>query len=277
MARKINNAGLELIKSFEGFRATSYTCPGGKATIGWGHAILPGESFQEPISQAQGLSILARDLAQAEAAVERLVTVPLTDNQFAALVSFTFNLGPDEDADSIPEGLGDSTLLKLLNAGDYAGAAEEFPKWRKAGGQVLEGLVRRRAAERDLFLTPDQPATTEALEGSSVPFAATPKEVSTMNWLLTGPILSLAIKASKAMLPMLLNKFFPGLSDLVRSEVSPGMKELIGKGLAVAQEFVQSTDTNLDNYLVEAAAELADSLGLLPDGSSAAEALPEAA
>lgn len=269
MPRKINAAGLELIKSFEGFRATTYTCPGGKPTIGWGHAILPGESFQEPISEMQGLSVLARDLAQAEAAVERLVTVPLTDNQFAALVSFTFNVGQGN--------LEKSTLLKKLNAGHYDSAAGEFGRWVKAGGQVLEGLVRRRAAERDLFLTPDQPAAAEALEGSSVPFAANPKEVSTMNWLLTGPILSLAIKAGKAMLPMLLNKFFPGLSDLVRSEVSPGMKELISKGLAVAQEYVESTDTNLDNYLVEAAAELADSLGLLPDGSSVAESLPEAA
>lgn len=262
MPRKINAAGLELIKSFEGFRATSYTCPGGKPTIGRGHAIQPGESFAEPISQMQGLSILARDLTRAEAAVERLVTVPLSDNQFAALVSFTFNLGQGN--------LERSTLLKKLNAGDQAGAADEFGRWVKAGGQVLEGLVRRRAAERDLFLTPDQPDAAETLEDSCVPFAANPKEVSTMNWLLTGPILSLAIKAGKMALPMLLNKFFPGLSDLLRSEVSPGMKELIGKGLAVAQEFVNSTDTNLDNYIVEAAAELADSLGLLPDGSSAA-------
>jgi GH24 family phage-related lysozyme (muramidase) len=269
MPRRINAAGLELIKSFEGFRATTYTCPGGKPTIGWGHVIQPGESFVEPISPAQGLSILARDLAQAEAAVERLVTAPLTDNQFAALVSFTFNLGQGN--------LQKSTLLKKLNAGDYAGAANELPKWRMAGGQVLEGLVRRRAAERALFLTPDQPAAAETLEGSCAPFAANPKEVSTMNWLLTGPILSLAIKAGKAMLPMLLNKFFPGLSDLIRSEVSPGMKELIGKGLAVAQEFVESTDTNLDNYIVEAAAELADSLGLLPDGPSEPATLAEAA
>ena len=147
MPRRINAAGLELIKSFEGFRATTYTCPGGKPTIGWGHVIQPGESFVEPISPAQGLSILARDLAQAEAAVERLVTAPLTDNQFAALVSFTFNLGRGN--------LATSTLRAKLNAGDHAGAAAEFGRWVKARGQVLPGLVRRRAAERELFLTPD--------------------------------------------------------------------------------------------------------------------------
>ncbi len=264
--RHINASGLDLVRGSESFRSNAYTCPGGKPTIGYGHVILAGETFQEPISVAQAHSILAKDLAVAEAAVARLVTVPLTDNQFAALVSFTFNLGQGN--------LSESTLLKKLNAGDYQGAANEFPRWNKAGGQVLDGLVARREAERALFLTPDQPAEQEAAEVPTAPFPASEKEASTMNWLLTGPILSLAIKAGKALLPTMLNKFFPGLSELIRSEVSDGMKALIQKGLDVAQDFAASTETNLDNYLVEAATELADSLGLLPDESSESESSP---
>ena len=84
-----------------------------------------------------------------------------------------------------------------------------------------------------------------------------------MNWLLMGPVLSLAIKAAKAALPMLMDKMFPGLKDTLAQEVSPEMKALIGKGLSLARDFVESTPTNLDNYLVEGATELADSLGLL--------------
>ncbi|MBI4800621.1 MAG: lysozyme [Desulfarculus sp.] len=152
--RTINAAGLELIKRRESWRARRYLCPAGKWTIAWGHVILPGENFQEPISQVQGLALLVKDVEEAGAAVQRLVKVPLTDNQFSALVSFTFNCGADEDHDGKAEGLGDSTLLRLLNAGDYQGAADEFPKWRKGGGKVLPGLVKRRAEERALFLKP---------------------------------------------------------------------------------------------------------------------------
>ena len=86
---------------------------------------------------------MARDLERYERAVGRLVTVSLSENQFGALVSFTYNLGSDN--------LKASTLRQKLNRGDYRGAAGEFPKWRRAGGRVLKGLVRRRAAERALF------------------------------------------------------------------------------------------------------------------------------
>jgi lysozyme len=93
-----------------------------------------------------------RDLVRFERAVQRAVTVPLTDNQFAALVSFTFNLG--EGA------LQKSTLLKLLNAGDYNSVPSELQKWVKAGGQTLAGLVKRRMAEADLWRTQDADTST---------------------------------------------------------------------------------------------------------------------
>lgn len=92
-----------------------------------------------------------------------------------------------------------------------------------------------------------------------------------MNWLLMGPVLSLAIKAAKMALPMLMDKMFPGLKDTLAEQISPEMKALIGRGLSLARDFVESTPTNLDNYLVDGVSELADSLGLLSD------ALPELA
>ena len=150
--RHINEKGLAIIKQHETCKLTMYICPGGKKTIGWGH-VLP-DSAREGYTIYQDLADawLEADLRRFERDVEFLVKVPLTDNQFSALVSLTFNIGSDIDADDIPEGLGDSTLLKKLNAGDYQGAANEFLKWRKAKGKVLKGLVSRRAKERSLFL-----------------------------------------------------------------------------------------------------------------------------
>lgn len=141
--REISENGLDLIKRWEGLSLTAYVCPGGKRTIGYGHT---GEySKRSRISRAQANELLIRDVHRKELAVNRLVIVPLTQNQFDALVSFTFNLGAAR--------LKRSTLLKKLNRGDYAGAADEFPKWRNAGGRVLEGLEFRRAEERRLFLS----------------------------------------------------------------------------------------------------------------------------
>lgn len=151
---KISTNGLNLIKSFESLELIAYPDPGtGGApwTIGWGHTgaeVHPGLTW----TQAQAEQALLNDVAQFERDVTELVKVEINQNQFDALVSFAFNVGSDIDSDDIAEGLGDSTLLKKLNAGDYDGAADEFPKWNKSGGKVLKGLTRRRAAERDLFL-----------------------------------------------------------------------------------------------------------------------------
>mgnify|MGYP003366972558 CR=1 FL=1 len=135
--------GLELIKEFEGLRLTAYLCPAQVWTIGYGHTA--GVRQGDVIIEAQADAFLRHDLAASELAVGRRVTALLNQNQFDALVSFTFNLGAGN--------LSRSSLLQKLNAGDYAGAAEEFLRWNRAGGKPLAGLSRRRAAERALFLT----------------------------------------------------------------------------------------------------------------------------
>ena len=98
----------------------------------------------EPITETDADDLLGRDLEASERWVDRLVKTPLSENQFSALTSFTFNVGCGA--------LQRSTLRMKLNRGEYLGAADEFPKWRRAGGRILAGLVRRRAAERALFL-----------------------------------------------------------------------------------------------------------------------------
>lgn len=147
--RQINQAGLTLIKSFEGFRPTAYLDIVGVPTIGYGcTAGVTREDVanSRTITEAQAEQMLLTELASHEKAVEQYVTVELNDNQFAALVSFAYNLGNGS--------LRASTLLKLLNSGDYAGASGEFPKWDHADGKVVAGLTRRRLAEQGLFLLP---------------------------------------------------------------------------------------------------------------------------
>lgn len=147
--RRINGAGVAIIKHFEGLALKAYKCPAGVWTIGYGHTgpdVVPGLV----ITEARADALLAVDLARFEAGVARLAPVT-TDNQFSALVSFAFNVGLDEDDDTVAEGLGDSTLLRKHNAGDYEGAAREFAKWNKANGVILSGLDRRRAMEADLY------------------------------------------------------------------------------------------------------------------------------
>lgn len=138
---KINEAGLNLIKDFEGCRLKAYLCPAGVWTIGYGHT--QGVKPDMVISQLQAERFLRQDLKRFEDAVTSLVKVPITPNQFSALVSFAYNVGTGA--------LYDSTLLRKLNKKDYKGAANEFLRWNKAGGKVLPGLTRRRIAEKDLF------------------------------------------------------------------------------------------------------------------------------
>ena len=137
--------GLEFIKDHEGFRHETYRDSAGHATIGYGHKIREHEHFTT-ITEAEGAAILRHDVATAEAAVNRLVKVPLNQNQYDALVSFTYNLGEGN--------LAKSTLLRDLNLTMYYAAAQEFPKWCFAGGKPSEGLKYRRKAEMELFLTP---------------------------------------------------------------------------------------------------------------------------
>lgn len=160
---KLSPAGAALLRHFEqgpkgGFAAKPYRCSSGEWTNGWGNTIgVTGKT--PPITAAQADKDLARNVAQFERDVNELVKVPLTQGQFDALVCFAFNVGSDIDDDAIAEGLGDSTLLRKLNAGDYAGAARQFDLWVNGtdpatGKRIkLAGLVRRRAVERKLFET----------------------------------------------------------------------------------------------------------------------------
>ncbi len=141
----INSEGVNLIKSFEGMELEAYLDPVDVWTIGYGHTktVEPGMV----ITEAKAEELLRQDLQEFEEAVTEAVEVSINPNQFSALVSFCFNLGADS--------LFQSTLLKLLNQGDFQGTADQFPRWNKAGSQVLEGLTRRRKAERALFLGQD--------------------------------------------------------------------------------------------------------------------------
>jgi len=157
VTREINQAGIDLVKSFEGFFADAYICPAGVLTIGYGHT---GDVVKDQcIDKSTAEALLRADLQSACASVERLVNVPLSDNQFAALASFAFNCGAGN--------LGMSTLLKKLNHGDYDAAPSELARWVKARDpstdkkRTLRGLVRRRAAESELWLAPDGPAPAE--------------------------------------------------------------------------------------------------------------------
>ena len=139
---RVSQRGIDLIKKFEGLELTSYEDAAGVLTIGYGHTgedVKPGDV----ISKEQAEKLLRRDLEEAEQGVNRNVTVPLTQNQFDALVSFTYNLGTTA--------LANSTLLRELNKGRYESAAAQFERWVYAGGKKLKGLIRRRIAEKQLF------------------------------------------------------------------------------------------------------------------------------
>lgn len=134
--------GIDLIKGFEGCRLTAYKCPAGIWTIGYGHTAGVKEGMK--ITQAQAETFLKQDLKRFENVINNVVKVALSQNQFDALVSFTYNVGTGA--------LKTSTLLRLLNSGDYTGAANQFDRWVFAGAIKLNGLIRRRKSEKELFL-----------------------------------------------------------------------------------------------------------------------------
>ena len=153
MNRKTCTPGINIIKQSESCRLKAYLCPAGKWTIGYGHTgadVSPGMI----ITQARAEELLLKDLAEAERGVNLLVKSFINQNQFDALVSFAFNCGTDIDTDLIAEGLGDSTLLKLVNANPHdIRIAGEFARWNKSKGIVLPGLTRRRASEAKLYFS----------------------------------------------------------------------------------------------------------------------------
>lgn len=143
-----NEEGIKVIKHFEGFHSTVYYCPARVLTIGYGSTRgKDGKKLRKnaaSITEQEGEELLRRDIRSAERSINRLIKVELNENEFSALCSFVYNLGSGN--------LQSSTLRTKLNRGDYEGAANEFPKWRRAGGKILKGLVLRREMERNLFL-----------------------------------------------------------------------------------------------------------------------------
>lgn len=152
--RPVNKAGTDLIKSFEGLRLKAYPDPGtgGKPyTIGYGTTVYPNGkavTLQDaPITEEQATEYLMHEVEEKARNVEKMVKISINDNEYAALVSFAYNVGW--------QALEKSTLMKLLNAGtDRAAVADQFLRWNKAAGKEMSGLTRRRQAERSLFLQP---------------------------------------------------------------------------------------------------------------------------
>ena len=142
---EISQEGLALIKKFEGCELKAYRCAANVLTIGYGST--KGVKEGDSITQEDADKLLMHEIKEYEGYVNDLVEVDLEQNQFDALVSWVFNLGPAK--------LKSSTLLKVLNAKDYEGVPAQIKRWNKAGGKVLQGLVRRREAEALLFTGED--------------------------------------------------------------------------------------------------------------------------
>ena len=144
---KLSKVGADLIKHYEGLSLVPYLCPAKYWTIGWGHRINEQERIKlvDGISMAEAMAIFDYDIAKFERGVSVLITHPLTQGQFDALVSFAFNLGLGR--------LQASTLRQKLNRGEISTASDELKRWVYAGGKKLPGLVKRRESERQLFLS----------------------------------------------------------------------------------------------------------------------------
>ena len=146
MDLRTSSIGISLIKKYEGWSPTAYRCPSGHLTCCWGHLIRKSEMIEfknRTFTKEEGTEVLKKDLIREENGVKRLVKVPLTQNEFDALVSWTFNLGIGN--------LASSTLLKTLNRGHKNLVTQQIKRWVYAGGRRLKGLVRRRQAEIQLW------------------------------------------------------------------------------------------------------------------------------
>ncbi len=139
----ISDEAIELIKKYEGLRLTAYRCPAGILTIGYGHTG-PDVYSGQKITSEQADELLMSDIWKAIDSVTKLVTPELNDNQLGALVSFVFNVGESH--------FRSSTMCKLLNLGKFQQASEQFDRWVYANNKILNGLVKRRAEEKALFL-----------------------------------------------------------------------------------------------------------------------------
>ena len=138
---KTSQEGISLIKSFEGCELTAYRCSADVPTIGYGHTA--GVSDGDTCTQEEAETMLADDLVEFEDYVKNYVESELQQNEFDALVAWTYNLGPAN--------LKESTMLKELNSVNFEEVPRQMKRWNRAGGEVLDGLIRRREAESLLF------------------------------------------------------------------------------------------------------------------------------
>lgn len=202
--------GRKFIEQQEGCILHAYNDGTGTLTIGYGHtssAGLPKVTPDMQITVGQADQILANDLSKVEAQVTKLVKVPLTQNQFDALVSFQFNTGA----------LGRSSALKYLNQGDYNQAAQNLTLYNRGGGKVMQGLVNRRAAEKKLFLSPDTVSTTAGPVAGGIVVGGSAATVNTPQhlwpWLIGGTV-ALAIVAYIAVSIYEFNKHNKVITDV---------------------------------------------------------------
>jgi lysozyme len=182
---KINRAGLELIKNFEGFVPNAYLCPAGVWTIGYGtttaaDVVEGGVHKGMMVTKDEASDMLSMSLWKYEAAVTRVLRRAPNENQFSAMVSLCYNIGESAFAKS--------TVLRKFNDGFLAESADAFRMWNKADGKVLPGLIRRREAEIALFLAPTAKGEPPVLADYEVPEPSTPKGPSLMNNNLFGTI-----------------------------------------------------------------------------------------
>lgn len=158
MRMKTSSIGISLIKSYEKCKLIPYLCPAGVPTIGWGNTIYENgvkvTLKDKPITQKRADELFLFVLKMFEKEVNSLLKTEVNQNQFDALMSFAYNVGSDIDQDNIPEGLGDSTLLRKVNEyPDDPTIEKEFLKWNKCRGLRLEGLIRRRKEEAELYFS----------------------------------------------------------------------------------------------------------------------------
>lgn len=163
----VTEEGLALIRRFEGFRAGAYRCPAGVWTIGYGHTSQAGPPKVRPgmtMSEAEARRVLAADVDLFARDVRAALTRDVPPHQFSALVSFAFNVGSGA--------FRRSSVLAAVNAGDFAAVPERLSRWVKADGRTLEGLVRRRRAEGELFACAGRPGVKPPRRGVLAVFAA---------------------------------------------------------------------------------------------------------
>lgn len=219
---KVSQAGIDLIKQFEGCKLTAYRDTGGVLTIGWGHTSAAGSPEVKEgmtISQEGADSILATDVNKFSEGVAKLIKVSVSQKQFDALVSFAYNVGIGQ--------FSSSTLLKKLNSGDYEAVPTQLMRWTKDNGTELSGLVRRRHAEAALWRNIDENAPTPAEEQGAKP--TPPEPVKTMAQSREG---NAAVAIGSASTIALATQVVPLVKE--GSNILPVMGQVFGQPFMIA-------------------------------------------